>query len=376
MPGFLARLAAAALACLALALLPIRAEAAGRYAAYVIDARTGEVLHQENANQQLYPASLTKLMTLYLTFRALDRGDLTLDSRLAVSGYAAAQSPTKLGLVTGSRIRVEDALLGLVTQSANDASVVLAEAIGGSESRFTRLMTQQARALGMSRTNFSSTNGLPDPDNVSTAHDMAVLARALINDYPQYYPYFATKNFRYRGRNFPNHNHLMSSYPGMDGMKTGYIRAAGFNLVASAVRGRTRLIGVVFGGTSPSARNARMAELLDEAFEADSGTGAYVAEAPAAAPPVMAPPVMAVTQVASVPFEPPLPDRRPSDTDAMLASAEGDAEEEGSTGSDGIGAMIAMHAPTRAQKVNFEPVPRALANIPLPKHLPARRASR
>jgi len=371
MPGFLARSAAAALACLALALLPIRAEAAGRYAAYVIDARTGEVLHQENANQQLYPASLTKLMTLYLTFRSLQQGDLTLDTRLAVSGYAAAQSPTKLGLVTGSRIRVEDAVLGLVTQSANDASVVLAEAIGGSESRFTRLMTQQARALGMSRTNFSSTNGLPDPDNVSTAHDMAVLARALINDYPQYYPYFATKNFRYRGRNFPNHNHLMSSYPGMDGMKTGYIRAAGFNLVASAVRGRTRLIGVLFGGTSPSARNARMAELLDEAFEADSGSGAYVAEAPAAAPPAVA-----VTQVASVPFEPPLPDRRPSDTDAMLASAEGDAEEEGSTGSDGIGAMIAMHAPARAQKVSFEPVPRALANIPLPKHLPARRASR
>lgn len=368
MTGFVARSAAVLLACLALVLLPARAEAASRYAAYVIDARTGEVLHEENANQQLYPASLTKLMTLYLTFRALDRGDLTLDTRLAVSSYAASQSPTKLGLPTGSRIRVEDAVLGLVTQSANDASVVLAEAIGGSESRFTRLMTQQARALGMSRTNFSSTNGLPDPDNVSTAHDMAVLARALINDYPQYYPYFATKNFRYRGRNFPNHNRLMQSYAGMDGMKTGYIRAAGYNLVASAVRGRTRLIGVVFGGTSPIARNARMAELLDAAFESHEGTGAYVAEAPAAATP----------RVASPAFQPPLPDRRPDVLDEPLLAAadgEGDAEDDGAAGTDGIGAMIALHAAARpkAQRVAFEPVPSALADIPLPKPRPPRR---
>jgi D-alanyl-D-alanine carboxypeptidase len=234
------------------------------------------------------------------------------------------------------------------------------------------MMTQQAQALGMSRTNFSSTNGLPDPDNVSTAHDMAVLARALINDYPQYYPYFATKNFRYRGRNFPNHNHLMQSYPGMDGMKTGYIRAAGFNLVASAVRGKTRLIGVIFGGTSPTARNARMAELLDDAFDdAGSGSGTYVSEAPAAATPRVASAVQA-------PFEAPVPDRRPDAAETMLASAEGDAEEEGSAGSDGIGAMIALHAPppvARAQKVNYEPVPRALANFPLPKRLPTRRAS-
>ena len=343
-----------------LALLPIRAEAASRYAAYVIDARTGEVLHQENANQQLYPASLTKLMTLYLTFRSLERGDLTLDSRLAVSAYAASQSPTKLGLTAGSRIRVEDAILGLVTQSANDASVVLAETIGGSESRFTRIMTQQARALGMTRTTFTSTNGLPDPDNVSTAHDMAVLARALINDFPQYYPYFATKNFRYRGRNFPTHNRLMQAYPGMDGMKTGYIRAAGYNLVASAVRGRTRLIGVVFGGASPTARNARMAELLDDGFDS-SGTGAYVAEAPAAAAP---------RQADQAPFSPPTPDRRP-DSPVQLAEAEGDAEDDGA---DGIGAMITLHAAQpRAQRVSFEPVPRALADIPLPKQLPRRR---
>ncbi|WP_052121271.1 D-alanyl-D-alanine carboxypeptidase family protein [Inquilinus limosus] len=371
MARFFARSAAALLACLALALLlPAQAGAAPRFAAYVIDARTGEVLHEENANQQLYPASLTKLMTLYLTFRALDKGDLTLDTRLAVSSYAASQSPTKLGLPTGSRIRVEDAVLGLVTQSANDASVVLAEAIGGSESRFTRMMTQQARALGMSRTNFSSTNGLPDPDNVSTAHDMAVLARALISDYPQYYPYFATKNFRYRGRNFPNHNRLMQSYAGMDGMKTGYIRAAGYNLVASAVRGRTRLIGVIFGGTSPIMRNAKMAELLDEAFESHEGTGAYVAQAPAAAAPRVA---------SSGPFAPPLPDRRPDDLaeGTLLAAAEGegDAEDDGAVGTDGIGAMIAMHAAARprAQKVAFEPVPRALADVPLPKPRPLRR---
>jgi len=366
MAGFVARSAAVFLACLALALLPARAEAAPRYAAYVIDARTGEVLHEENANARLYPASLTKLMTLYLTFRSLQNGDLTLDSRLSVSSYAASQSPTKLGLPTGSRIRVEDAVLGLVTQSANDASVVLAEAIGGSESRFTQMMTQQARALGMSRTNFTSTNGLPDPDNVSTAHDMAVLARALINDYPQYYPYFATKNFRYRGRNFPNHNRLMQSYAGMDGMKTGYIRAAGYNLVASAVRGRTRLIGVIFGGTSPIMRNAKMAELLDEAFESHEGTGTYVAEAPAAATP----------RVASPAFQPPVPDRRPDVLDEPLLAAadgEGDAEDDGTAGTDGIGAMIAMHARPKAQRVAYEPVPSALADFPLPKLRPSRR---
>ncbi|MGK9165408.1 D-alanyl-D-alanine carboxypeptidase [Inquilinus limosus] len=365
MARFVARSAAVVLACLALALLPAWAEAAPRYAAYVIDARTGEVLHEENANQQLYPASLTKLMTLYLTFRSLERGDIALDTRLPVSAYAASQSPTKLGLPAGSRVRVEDAILGLVTQSANDASVVLAEAIGGSESRFTRMMTQQARALGMSRTTFTSTNGLPDPDNVSTAHDMAVLARALINDYPQYYPYFATKNFRYRGRNFPNHNRLMQTYPGMDGMKTGYIRAAGYNLVASAMRGKTRLIGVIFGGTSPTARNARMAELLDEGFESHGGTGAYVAEAPAAAAP----------KAAATPFQPPVPDRRPdSADDPLMAAAEGDAEDDGAVGSDGIGAMIAMHAVApRAQRVVYEPVPRALADIPLPKPRPLRR---
>jgi len=367
MAGIIARSAAAFLACLALMLLPARADAAPRFAAYVIDARSGEVLYEENANQQLYPASLTKLMTLYLTFRSLAQGDLTLDTRLPVSAYAASQSPTKLGLVTGSRIRVEDAILGLVTQSANDASVVLAEGIGGSESRFTRMMTQQARALGMSRTNFSSTNGLPDPDNVSTAHDMAVLARALINDYPQYYPYFATKNFRYRGRNFPNHNRLMESYPGMDGMKTGYIRAAGYNLVASAVRGKTRLIGVIFGGTSPIARNARMAELLDDAFESGRGTGTYIAQAPAAATPRVA---------GGTPFQPPVPDRRPEDAaEPLLAAAEGDADDEGSAGNDGIGAMIAIHAaaPAVAQRVNYEPVPRALADVPLPKPRPLRR---
>lgn len=366
MARFVARSAAVLLACFALALLPARAEAAPRYAAYVIDARTGEVLHEENANARLYPASLTKLMTLYLTFRSLERGDLALDTRLPVSPYAASQSPTKLGLPAGSRIRVEDAILGLVTQSANDASVVLAEAIGGSESRFTRMMTQQARALGMSRTTFTSTNGLPDPDNVSTAHDMAVLARALINDYPQYYPYFATKNFRYRGRNFPNHNRLMQTYSGMDGMKTGYIRAAGYNLVASAVRGRTRLIGVIFGGTSPTARNARMAELLDDGFESHEGTGTYVAEAPAAAAP----------RTASTPFQPPVPDRRPDIGEPLLASAEGegDAEDDAAVGTDGIGAMIAMHAVApRAQRVAYEPVPRALADIPLPKPRPLRR---
>ena len=241
--------------------------AAAKQQAYlVMDAQTGAVIDSDNADTRLYPASLTKMMTLYLTFDALDRKLISLNQRIPVSAYAASMPPTKLGLLPGDTIRVEDAILGLVTKSANDASVVLAEALGGSEANFARIMTQRARDMGMEKTTFRNPNGLPDSEQMTTARDMATLGRALIQDYPKYYPYFSTSAFTYKGTVFGNHNRLMSWYQGMDGIKTGFINASGFNLVASAVRDGRRLIGVVFGGSSAAGRDQVMAKILDAGF--------------------------------------------------------------------------------------------------------------
>jgi D-alanyl-D-alanine carboxypeptidase len=259
----------AVIAALAFAIfLAASSPAFARQQAYlVMDAQTGTVIDADNADTRLYPASLTKMMTLYLAFDALDRKLISLNQRLPVSSYAASMPPTKLGLLPGDTIRVEDAILGLVTKSANDASVVLAEALGGSEANFARIMTERARGLGMDRTTFRNANGLPDPDQMSTARDMATLGRALITDYPKYYPYFSTAAFTYKGTVFGNHNRLMSWYQGMDGIKTGFINASGFNLVASAVRDGRRLVGVVFGGSTAAGRDQVMAKLLDGGFE-------------------------------------------------------------------------------------------------------------
>jgi D-alanyl-D-alanine carboxypeptidase len=237
------------------------------YADIVIDAESGQILHASSADQLRHPASLTKMMTLYLTFQALEAGRLGLNQYLPISANAAEQPPSKLGLRPGQRIRVEDAIMGLVTESANDAAMVLAEWLGGgSEQGFAQMMTKQAHALGMDHTRYDNPSGLPDADQVTTARDMAVLGHALIYHFPQYYPYFSRDSFTYAGIYHHNHNHLMDRYDGMDGIKTGYIRASGFNLVASAQRGGTRLIGVVFGGRSTTARDNRMAQLLDQAF--------------------------------------------------------------------------------------------------------------
>jgi len=243
-------------------------------ASFVIDYATGEVLHAENADAQRHPASLTKMMTLYMAFEALEQGRLKLTDRMSVSQYASEQSPTKLGLKAGSTVQVEDAIMGLVTKSANDAAVVVAEHLGGgSENAFARQMTQKARRLGMPNTSFQNASGLPDDDQVTTARDMVTLGRALIRDFPQFYPLFSTKSFTYGGRAHPNHNHLMSTYDGMDGIKTGFIRASGFNLVASAKRGNRRLVASVFGGTSPKNRDDYMAKLLDKSFSTEPGRG-------------------------------------------------------------------------------------------------------
>lgn len=237
-----------------------------KYASIVIDAETGAILAQANPDKALHPASLTKLMTLALTFDALDKGTLRANERIPVSRRAASMMPSKLGLKPGETIRVQDAVNAVITKSANDMAVALAEAAGGSEQNFTRMMNAKAQAIGMNRTRFVNASGLHDPRQVSTARDMAKLARYMITAQAKYYPLFNRKSFTYAGHTYSNHNRLMNSYAGMDGMKTGYVTASGFNLVASAKRGDSRLIAVVFGGQSANSRNVHMASLLDGGF--------------------------------------------------------------------------------------------------------------
>ncbi len=241
-------------------------ESQARYASVVMDSRTGQILYSRNADKRLYPASLTKIMTLYMTFEALNKGKLKLNQRLRVSARAAGQAPTKLGLKRGGTITVKDAMFGLITKSANDAATVLAEAMAPTEAAFARKMTERAKKLGMRRTSFRNASGLPNRRQRSTARDMAILGAAMIHDFPQYYHYLSLQKFDYKGRAYKNHNNLLGRYKGADGIKTGYIRASGFNLVASAKRGSNRLIGVVFGGRSAKSRDRHMKKLLDQGF--------------------------------------------------------------------------------------------------------------
>lgn len=248
-----------------------RPQVDNRTASILIDAETGAVLHGDREDDLRYPASLTKIMTLYLVFEALERGQLKLHQRLHVSAFAAGQEPSKLGLKPGETITVEAAILGVVTKSANDAAVVLAEGVARSESAFADLMTAKARELGMSRTMFQNASGLPNPAQQTTARDMAALGAAMVRDHPRYYPYFSRESFSFDGAVHANHNKLLSRYDGVDGIKTGFIRASGFNLVASAMRDGRRLVGVVFGGNTASVRDAQMVKLLDAGF-GDSST--------------------------------------------------------------------------------------------------------
>src|SRR5215470_2339641 len=241
----------------------------------VIDADSGRVLSEMNADAITYPASLTKMMTLYLAFEALNAGTLHLDQYLPISTEAASKSPTKLHLVPGDSVQVHDLILGIVTKSANDAAAVLAEGLAGSEPGFAERMTAKARQLGMTSTVYRNASGLPDPDQHTTARDVAQLALALYHDFPREYRYFATREFYFRGRVILTHNHLLDWYEGADGIKTGYIGASGFNLAASAARSGHRLIGVVMGGSSAGSRDREMAALLDQGF-ADIGVGATV----------------------------------------------------------------------------------------------------
>lgn len=238
-----------------------------KYAAIVVDANTGEVLYSKRADSPRYPASITKVMTLYLTFEALAEGRLRLNDRIVMSPRAAAQSPTKIGLRPGQTIRVEDAIQALTVKSANDIAVALAEHLGGTESKFAALMTLRANELGMTSTRFVNASGLPDTRQVSTARDLAVLSRSIMRDYPQYYSYFGVKQFTYNGVTMNNHNRLLRQMPGVDGLKTGFTNASGFNLAASAVRDGRRLIAVVLGGSSGAARDDNVEDLLLTGFD-------------------------------------------------------------------------------------------------------------
>jgi D-alanyl-D-alanine carboxypeptidase len=237
---------------------------AAPYADIVIDANSGTVLHSTNPDAQRHPASLTKIMTLYLLFEQLEAGKLKLDSQLKVSAEAAGQMPTKLGLKPGSTLAVEDAIKGMVTRSANDAAAVVAEAIGGDETQFAKLMTRKAQALGMTRTVYKNASGLPNDDQVTTARDQSILGRAVQERFPRYYKYFSIRTFTFRGQSISNHNHLLGSVEGVDGIKTGYTNASGFNLVTSVHRGNRYLVAVVMGGASGGSRDARMRELIND----------------------------------------------------------------------------------------------------------------
>jgi D-alanyl-D-alanine carboxypeptidase len=248
-------------------LRPVEAQVgSARFASIVVEMGTGKVLEQSNPDDLRRPASLAKLMTLYLAFEALRDRRISLDETLPVSLHAASMQPTKLGLVPGTRITVEQAIMGLVTRSANDAAAALGELLGGTEPRFAQMMTLRARSLGMAHTIFANASGLPDPNAWTTARDLAVLARHLITDFPSYYHYFSTPSFVFRNQVILSHDNMLRWYPGADGLKTGYTEESGHNLVTSAVRDGVRLIGVELGCASNGERDAHMAALLNAGF--------------------------------------------------------------------------------------------------------------
>jgi D-alanyl-D-alanine carboxypeptidase len=283
------------------------------FSSIIVDGNSGATLSANNPDASRHPASLTKIMTLYLLFERLDAGKMKLDTEMEVSEHASEQAPTKLGLRPGQTIRVEDAIKGLVTRSANDAAVVIAEAIGGDEDDFAKLMTRKARGLGMTKTVYRNASGLPDDAQVTTARDQATLGRAIQDRFPRYYRYFSTSAFNYHGQSIRNHNKLLGSVEGVDGIKTGYTRASGFNLVTSMRRGNRHLVGVVLGGRSGGSRDATMRNLLAENLAKAATTrtvaaitersvseaNADVAEADAASRPSQTVQVQGAVQVAS-----------------------------------------------------------------------------
>jgi D-alanyl-D-alanine carboxypeptidase len=254
------------------------------YAAMVVDVKSGRTLHAVNEDALRHPASVTKVMTLYLLFEQLERGRFQMDTPLRVSAHAASRAPSKIGFQPGDTIEVEDAAKALITKSANDVASTVAEAIGGSEEAFAAMMTRKARALGMSRTTFRNASGLPDPEQVTTARDLTILARAIQERFPRYYPMFSTRSFHFAGGTYRNHNKLLGRVEGVDGIKTGYTRASGFNLMTSAKADGRHVVSIVLGGRSGASRDQIMANLVASAMpKATAGgrTSPMIAEAPA-----------------------------------------------------------------------------------------------
>ncbi len=263
------------------------AQSSPAFAALVVDVNSGRTLYADRENELRHPASITKVMTLYLLFEKLQAGEITLDTRISVSRHAASMSPTKLGLRPGSTIRVEDAIKAIVTRSANDMAVAVAEAVGGDEDTFARLMTRKAHALGMFRTVYVNASGLPDNRQITTAHDLVLLGRAIQDHFPAYYHFFSTPSFTYAGQVITNHNHLMERVEGMDGIKTGYTAASGFNLLSNVIRGGRHIVAVVMGGKSAAGRDHIMEGLIAEHMEEAAPTrvaGKIEEEKPVEAP--------------------------------------------------------------------------------------------
>jgi D-alanyl-D-alanine carboxypeptidase len=267
------------LVALALALaIAAPALAKPKFSAIAVDARSGRILFSQDPDGRRHPASLTKVMTLYMLFDELKAGRVSLSTKFSTSRHASSRAPSKLGLKPGQTIRVDDAIKALVTLSANDVASVIAENLGGSESAFAARMTRKARELGMNGTVFVNASGLPDPRQITTARDMATLGLRVQRDFPQYYPYFRTRSFKYGRRIIRSHNRLLGRFEGTDGIKTGYIRASGFNLTTSARRGDKRLVGVVMGGSTGRARDKYMMVMLERAFpKAVKGSGIALA---------------------------------------------------------------------------------------------------
>ncbi|MEP6566278.1 MAG: D-alanyl-D-alanine carboxypeptidase [Mesorhizobium sp.] len=289
---------------------------AAKSAAIVIDAKTGKVLYSSDANGRRYPASLTKMMTLYLTFEALAKGRISKNTPVVFSANAAAEPPTKLGVKPGGSVTIETAILSIVTKSANDSATALGEMIGGNEANFARMMTAKARQLGMNGTVFRNANGLPNPGQFTTAHDMAMLGIALREHFPQYYGYFSQRSFLYGRQRINGHNRLLGRIKGVDGIKTGYTRASGYNLVSSVADGDRRLVAVVMGGTSGRSRDNQMAGLINAYMPRAStrGGGALVAKAGGDNP------IKALAKVFLPKHDAPTPDDKPMVEDDAVAS--------------------------------------------------------
>lgn len=295
--------------CLVLAVLLFlslvnQVQANPRYSSIVIDADTGEVLHESNADATRYPASLTKMMTLYMLFEAIEQHKMTLDTRMKVSIHAASMPQTNIGLRTGDSISVREAISALIVRSANDVAAVVAEALGSSEANFGRMMTDKARRLGMHSTTFRNASGLPNGEQKTTARDLVTLSTRLMKDFPKHYHYFSTQSFSYKGTTYNSHNRMVRNTPGVDGLKTGFIRASGFNVATSAKRGNRRVVAVVMGGQTAVARDQHMVQLLDRSF--NQGHATHVASNAKNTPTAPAAKVIRIS--ASVPA----PDPKPS----------------------------------------------------------------